>query len=132
MIESTFSAIVAHHGIPVAAGSAQVSNTESMVYLAIVAGLIAMVALAVHAVNRFMRHWRYESQMGLFLGLCKTHELPRKSRRLLRRIASYHGLRQPARLFVEPQWLDPSSSGLETTFHCRLDEIGALRNRLFT
>lgn len=120
-------------GIPIVLGegSPSASNTQSLFYIAIAAGGITAVAVVAYAVNRFRRHWRVESQWGLFHGLCRAHGLGRGSRLLLRRIAQHHRLRQPARIFTEPDWLDPAS-GLASKFGGRLGEIGELRTRLFT
>jgi hypothetical protein len=127
------SAMRAAAGVPILLGEGSPpSNTaESLVYIGIAAAVITTVALVAYAVNRFLRHRHSESQWGLFHGLCRAHGLGRRSRLLLRRIAQHHRLRQPARLFTEPDWLDPSS-GLAQKFGGRLNEIGELRTRLFT
>ena len=46
------------------------------------------------------------SPLKLFLSLCKAHELPWSRRWLLWRAARYQRLRDPARLFLEPERLE--------------------------
>jgi hypothetical protein len=127
------SVTVAAASVPIALSEdlSPFNTTESLIYVAIAVGVITAVAVVAYVVNRLLRRRRRESQWGLFQGLCQAHGLGRGSRLLLRRIAQYHSLRQPARLFTEPDLLHPSS-GLAMRFQGRLDEIGELRNRLFT
>jgi hypothetical protein len=61
--------------------------------------------------------------------LCRGHELDQVSRRLLRSLATWHRLAQPARLFVEPQWFDAAS--LSEPLRMRQAELERLRDRLF-
>ena len=105
------------------------NNTETLVLLAIGAGLIATVVLGAYGANRLMRYWRYESQLGLFHGLCRVQGLDRRAKRLLLQIAAHHQLRQLGRIFTEPRWLDPAV--LKQPFGPRLAEVTLLRNRLF-
>jgi len=95
--------------------------------LAIVLGL-ALIGGLLHLANRVVHRWR-NSHPGLFYDLCRLHGLNAGSRRLLRHVAQHHRLAQPARLFTEPQWLDPARLG--GPLRLRSAEVSALRSRLF-
>jgi len=72
---------------------------------------------------------RSHSRRQLFRTLCAAHELSGHDRRLLRQLARAHRLRDPARVFLEPQRYDPKvlSPALEAKQH----ELNQLRGRLF-
>ena len=114
------------------AASRRASRTnagEALVWLAIVVGMIAVVCLAIRFASRLQRRRRYNSHGSLFQGLCRTHGLNHRARGLLKQLARHHRLAQPARLFVEPKWLDPAS--LQGALRRRAAEVALLRNRLF-
>ena len=95
------------------------------------AGMVAGLALllgVIHLGKRLAHHW-HNSHPGLFCSLCRIHHLDRNSRRLLKQVTQYHRMAQPARIFIEPHWLDPNRLG--ASLRNRTDEILALRNRLF-
>jgi hypothetical protein len=100
-----------------------------LVWLMIAAAGIAAACLALYFACRLFHRWRRSSPGALFRGLCRTHGLDRQARRLLRQIARQHGLRQPARLFTEPAWLDPAS--VRGTARSKAAEAARLRQRLF-
>lgn len=91
-----------------------------------VVGVILLVVL-VRVAKQLAHHW-HNSHPGLFCSLCRLHRLDRNSRRLLKQVAQCYRLPQPARIFIEPQWLDPARL---TALRGRSAEIVALRNRLF-
>jgi len=107
---------------------AQLDSDDILMVLLIVAGAALAIWLLsrVPAVQNRVR--RFNNPRQLFKQLCRAHELDRPSRRLLRRLARHHGMKQPALLFLEPE-----------RFRGRLDgklvsergNIQALRNRLF-
>jgi hypothetical protein len=117
---------------PAAASSADAPElTDSMT---VVGGTIGAVGLAVlgiaaYVVRNMLRRRRRYSHKALFDGLCSTHGLDRTARALLWQIARLHNLTQPARLFTEPQWLDPA--GLQPSLGTRTAEAAALQSRLF-
>ena len=129
MISSPLSA-VALARLALLGARSRTSTTETLVYLAIAAGLITVVGLAVYGVNRLTHYRRYKSPTALFQGLCQTHGLDRGSRQLLKQVTRHHQLGQPARVFTEPTLLDPAR--LKQAFGSRLKEVTALRKRLFT
>lgn len=102
---------------------------EAIVWLAVVGGMIAVVCLAIRFGSRLQRRRRYNNHGSLFQGLCRTHGLNHRARGLLKQLARHHKLAQPARLFIEPKWLDPAS--LRGALRRRAAEVAMLRNRLF-
>lgn len=102
---------------------------EMIVYLMIAAGLIAGVCLAVYLISRVIQRRRRYSHEGLFGSLCRIHGLDHAAKALLRQVASSHKTSQPARVFTEPNWLDPGS--LPAPLRGRATQIAALRSRLF-
>ena len=106
-----------------------VSTSEMLLYLGIAVVVIVVVCLSVYCGSRWS-HWRqFKSPAGLFLGLCKVHALDRRTQALLKQIARHHNLPQPARLFTEPKWLDPTA--LKGPMASRARQISELRSRLF-
>ena len=100
-----------------------------LLWLAVAAVLIAAVCGVFYLVNRMVHRRRHYNHAALFGQLCRLHELDAGSRRLLKRLAGQHNLPQPARLFVDPRWLD--SAAAAGTPPNRRAELTALRHRLF-
>ena len=69
------------------------------------------------------------SPLGLFLSLCKAHRLRWAEQWLLWRVARAQKLRDPARLFLEPERFRPA--GLGAALQSRSAELENLRDRLF-
>jgi len=112
------------------ASPANQADTGHMLVGLLVAGLaIGVVSVILVIANRIAHRWRYNSHPALFRGLCKLHGLDSVSRRLLKRVVRFHRLAQPARLFIEPKWLDPANLG--ASFQPRAAELERLRNGLF-
>jgi hypothetical protein len=65
----------------------------------------------------------------LFWSLCRAHALRWGDRWLLWRVARYQRLDDPARMFLEPQRLDPANLG--AVFRTQSARLGAIRARLF-
>jgi len=70
-----------------------------------------------------------KSRLGLFFSLCKAQGLEWREWWLLWRVARRHGLRDPARVFLEPERLEPA--GLGRGFQRGKPRLDALRKRLF-
>lgn len=102
---------------------------QVLIWLLVAMGAICAVGIVLTIANGIANRWRYNSHPALFHRLCQVHELDSASRRLLKRVARFHRLRQPARLFVEPKWLDPGPLG--AALGHRAAELAQLRNRLF-
>jgi hypothetical protein len=71
----------------------------------------------------------YYRPRRLFRQLCRTHRLKRADCQRLRRLAQRFHLRQPALLFVEPDYF--VLENLPSEFSHERQEIDALRRRLF-
>lgn len=71
----------------------------------------------------------YHSPLMLLLSLCKAHRLAWSQRWLLWRVARQQGLQDPARLFVEPERLDPANVG--PVLRLRASQLEAIRRRVF-
>ncbi len=101
----------------------------------IVTGVLVVVGigLAIWLLS-YLFSWRERrrgrtSPLGLFLSLCKAHQLRWPQQWLLWKLARGQRLRDPARLFLEPQRFRPANTpdGLQS----RLAELEDLRDRLF-
>lgn len=99
-----------------------------LLWLTAAAAVITAVSLLCWFANRTVQRRRRYSHAGLFGQLCRLHNLDRSSRRLLRRLAGRHKLSQPARLLVDPRWLDSAAA---PALPARRAELTALRQRLF-
>lgn len=100
---------------------------DAIVFLLIAAALIAAIGLLSYAMRLMQRHG-YVSPLRLFFGLCRAHRLQWSQAWLLWRVARLHRLRDPARLFLEPERLDATALGRLRT---RRTDLRALRDRLF-
>jgi len=107
----------------------QADTRQMLVWLLVAGAAIGVVSLVLVVANRVAHRWRYNSHAGLFRGLCKLHGVDSASRRLLKRVVRFHRLGQPARLFIEPKWLDPAELG--PSFQTRAADLEKLRNALF-
>lgn len=102
---------------------------EIVTELAAAVVAIAVVCLAVYAGKRVLHRRRYNSHASLFAGLCRLHGLDRGARQLLKQVVAAHRLVQPARVFTEPQWLDPKS--LPKSLRGQTHKVGEIHQRLF-
>jgi len=100
-------------------------------------GVIAAVSLAMIALIyatityfRWRRRLRSNSPWCLFNELCSAHQLTRRQRHVIKRLAHQYKLAQPAMLFVEPKWWEPEQLG--PTWARHLPELRRLRLRLFS
>ncbi|MHC4399693.1 MAG: hypothetical protein ACYTG0_08440 [Planctomycetota bacterium] len=101
----------------------------------LVTGLVVLVGIVV-AVWFLAKLWeRYEgcapqnSPRKLFFSLCRAHRLRWSEWWLLWRVARDQKLDSPARLFLEPERLDPAS--LSPFLRLRAPQLAAIRSRLF-
>ncbi len=99
-----------------------------MEWLLAAAAAAVVVGVGIYLVRRQLCRGQ-TSHAALFRGLCEAQGLSRISRRLLRQIGQHHRLAQPARIFVDPRWLDPA--GLSPALRLRSAELAALRQSLF-
>ncbi|NUQ61105.1 MAG: hypothetical protein HUU20_01365 [Pirellulales bacterium] len=106
------------------------SGGQLLIWLLLAGAAIAVVCGGGYFGHRWHHHYRHQTHAALFQGLCDSQGLDRASRRLLAQVGRCHRLGQPARLFTEPQWLDPAN--LDGRFQTRAEEILALRTRIFS
>lgn len=107
------------------------SLDSSDIFVGIVILVLAVVGIAVlqRLVARQDSSRRYNSPRALFGELCKAHELDRKERAFLKRVAAYQRLKQPALIFVEPDRLKPAR--LSRQQRTQLPLAKSLYKRLF-
>jgi hypothetical protein len=105
-------------------------DTQDIVTVLLIA---AGIAVAVWVLSYFLRLQErrrgYASPLGLFLSLCRAHRLRWSQWWLLWRVAGAQQLRDPARLFLEPERLDPAN--LDRLFETRQAKLKQIRDRLF-
>jgi len=79
---------------------------------ATIAGVIVAVVIVVFALTRYLRrhdrHQKSNHPGHLFLELCKTHGIDSRGRKALAKLAKFHRLEHPSRLFLEPERFDKS------------------------
>ena len=102
---------------------------EMLFWLLIFGGFIGTVCCVIYVATYFVNQWKYNSHSALFYDLCGVHGLDRNSRSMLKQVVRHHGMAEPARVFTEPQWLDPARLG--KSFEARADKLLLLRKRLF-
>ena len=78
---------------------------EILTGLAILACVVTGAILLTRMLTREERLQRTNNPWALFRSLCRAHQLQRQEVRLLRRVARAQQLDQPARLFLEPEWI---------------------------
>jgi hypothetical protein len=99
-----------------------------LLWLAAAAAVIAALSSLCYFANWLVQRRRHYSHARLFAQLCRLHGLDRSRGRLLRRLAGQYRLSQPARLFVDPRWLDGAAMA---ALPGRRAELIPLRERLF-
>ena len=107
----------------------RIDTEDILTGLLILAAAVVAVWLLSYFVRRQERRGAYISSGGLFLSLCRAHRLRWSQRWLLWRVARAQRLRDPARLFLEPQWLEPAR--LSPALRARANELNGLRKQLF-
>ncbi len=99
----------------------------------IVLMVLAGIAVAIFAISYFLGLQEQRpgraSPLRLFLTLCKAHRLRWSESWLLWRVARSQRLRDPARLFLEPQRLQ--AANLDRSLKKRQAKLIEIRNRLF-
>ena len=106
-----------------------IDKGDMMTGLLILAGVAALVWL----LSRFLayqdRRQAYNSPLRLFLALCKAQGLRWPDRWLLWRLARSRRLKDPGRLFLEPQWFE--TAGMPRSLFIQGARLARLRARLF-
>ncbi|HUT09489.1 MAG TPA: hypothetical protein VMY42_03260 [Thermoguttaceae bacterium] len=107
----------------------RIDSGELVTSLLIVLSILLAVWLLSYTSSLRERRGAYASPLRLFLSLCKAHRLAWSEQWLLWRVAKAQRLRDPARLFLEPDRLEPQN--LDPSSRMRMDRIKRLRDRLF-
>jgi len=108
----------------------RMDSGELLVSLAILAGVLVAIGILARIFDRHRRKQPYTSPGRLLLSLCKAHGLHWSEWWLLRQIARHQELEDPARLFVEPERLDPANVG--PFWAAKRGQIQTLRACLFS
>ncbi len=87
------------------------SRDDMLLGLLIVCTLVAVLWAISRLVSLRRQRRGYRSPWRLFWALCKAHHLNWSDSWLLRRVARYHGLREPGRLFLEVHYWDEKNLG---------------------
>lgn len=98
----------------------------------IILGVIAVVGLAASLLSRYLaktEHARLNSPRALFRELCRLHGLKFRERQAMRRLARFHRLAHPARLFLEPDRFGAALEHPLLQMHAR--QLSLIRERLF-
>ena len=94
-----------------------------------IAATVVLAWLVSYFLKLHERRRSYSSRRLLFVSLCRAHRLRLSEAWLLWRLARARELRNPARLFLEPQHLEPS--GLDKPLRTRTRALNRLRQKLF-
>jgi hypothetical protein len=108
----------------------RIDSGELFAGLVILAGVLAGIVILARIFDPHRRKQPYTSPGRLLFSLCKAHGLRWSQWWLLRQIARHQAMEDPARLFVEPERLDPANAG--PLGAAKRDQIQALRARLFS
>jgi hypothetical protein len=95
----------------------------------IVVGIAVGLGILSYVLRLQERRRGYTSPLRLFLSLCRAHRLPWSARWLLWRVSRAQQLRDPARLFLEPERLEAAQ--LVRKFKTRQTQLSQIRERLF-
>lgn len=102
---------------------------DVVISLLTVASFLLALWLLSRLIERQQERGPRNSRLGLFFSLCKAHGLPWSEWWLLWRLARHQRLRDPARLFLEPQRFD--SPNLGPALQLRADRLKGIAGRLF-
>jgi len=101
--------------------------------IALALGALLAVIAALWLFSRLSDLWsprgRCDSSLGLFLNLCRAHEIRWAERWLLWRLARHHRLEEPAAIFIKPECF--ARSQLESLNSSAEARLLALAERLF-
>lgn len=100
-----------------------------LIGLMILAGIIVGVWLLSRWLKMSQRNRACDSPSQLFRALCRAHGLRLSDRWLLARLARAQQLKDPARLFLEPQRFEPGK--ITPALRPQAGRLKALRDRLF-
>ena len=108
----------------------QVDFSQVMLGVAVLIAFVVMLWILSRWVDYRKARGPSNSRLGLFFSLCRAHELKWSEWLLLWRVSRRHRLRDPARVFIEPERLDPA--GLGRRFRSRKPQLEKLSNQLYS
>jgi hypothetical protein len=108
---------------------ARLETSDIVIYLLAVAGIAVAVWLLSYLLRLQERRRGHASPLRLFLSLCKAHGLRWSQRWLLWRVARAQQLRDPARLFLDPERLD--AAYVAPSFQSSRGQLRQLHDCLF-
>ena len=106
-----------------------VDSSQILIGLAVLTIAIIVLCFVSRAMERRARRGHFDSSLGLFLSLAKAHNLGWSECWLLWRLAGCHQLKEPARLFLEPERFD--SSNLTDSLLAKHNQLKLLSRRIF-
>jgi hypothetical protein len=102
--------------------------SDLIAWIIVAVMVITVLAILARVVARREKQ-SFDSPRALFQELCRAHRLDFANRQLLKRLARAAGVKQPARLFLEPQRFEPRN--LPKDLQEKWPIIESLRSRLF-
>jgi hypothetical protein len=102
---------------------------QTLLALAVLVGIAAALVLFSQLLHLLERRGSYDGPKRLFLALCRAHALSWGERWWLWRLARSQRLRDPARLFLEPERFLPANLPLGLRMHA--SRLAAIAERLF-
>ena len=106
-----------------------VDARQILIGLTVVTIAIIVLWFVSRAMERRARRGHFDSSLGLFLSLAKAHNLGWTEQWLLWRLARSHQLKDPARLFLEPERFD--SSNLTDSLRVKQNQLKLISRRIF-
>ena len=106
-----------------------VDSGQILIGLAILTIVILVLWIGSRAMERRARRGHFDSSLGLFLSLAKAHKLGWSERWLLWQLARCHQMKEPARLFLEPERFD--SSNLTGSLLAKQNQLKLISRRIF-
>ncbi len=107
----------------------EVDTAQIVIGLAVLITLIVVLWFISRAMERRARGGHYDSSLRLFLSLAKAHDLSWSDRWLLWRLAGCQQLKEPARLFLEPERFDTAE--LPDSLLVKRDRLSMIAKRVF-
>lgn len=108
---------------------ATVDARHILLGLAVLTTAVIVFWLVSRAMERRARRGHFDSSMGLFLSLAKAHNLGWSESWLLWQLARHHQLKEPARLFLEPERFD--SGNLTDSLLRKQNRLILISRRIF-
>jgi hypothetical protein len=100
-----------------------------IVVLAVILAFLVILGFLARFADRRHKRAPSNSPLLLFIALCRAHRLSWSDRLLLWRVARWHRLKHPGRLFLEPDRLDPANLGPD--LRRKGHRLQAIQDRLF-